>query len=232
MPRISVIFFLLILCCPFAEAKKITFDSRNGLGLGPVFGVTGTPFINYIPEPLSASSTLTPYYGLQPFFDFGNWALQPNISYYKHPKLSGLGTGYSESAEPATFAAHMRLAFIPLYFNARRSRVYFGLSLGSGYTYLTNKRKYTTGQEYTERLKGKGSFFTSFVGAESFLVQQWASGFELGYRNYYVDNLNYNGNTDSAGATQTPGTDKLYLGKKSYFSFRGFYAQINLLLHF
>lgn len=210
----------------------MSYDNRNGLAFGLNMGVTSNAFINYIPEPLDYKSGLTYYYGVQPSFDFGNWALQPNFSFYSHPSISGKGSGYTESSNANTFALQMRLLFIPVYFNSLRQRFYFGTSMGVGETIVDNKSKYDSGPSYDEQLKGTGTIFNSFLGFESFLAQNYTAGLELGWRNYFVDNLKYKGNLDADGTSQTPNTEKNFQGHKVYFSFRGVFAQLNLTVHF
>jgi hypothetical protein len=230
----SSLFLLLflLLWVESAHARQINFASRRGFGLSVSAGLTNNPFVNYIPEPLTYSSAYSTIYTMGFFLDYSNFIIEPGVVWLNHSKASGAGTGYTESATAYTVAPQIRIRLVPAYFNGHKGRFYFGASIGTGQTYIKNSRLLTAGGGFSERVKGSSALLMMFAGVEMFAVQNYAIGLDLGYRNYFTDQLTYLTANDTSGTATTVGADKNIAGRKAFLVSRGFYSQLNFYLHF
>lgn len=241
--KLLAFFFLFsFFAVPCALAKKFTFESMSPFGLGLRAGLAEAPEQSFTVDPQTTSSSYSKFYGLEPFADFGNFALHGSFLLHKHPLFSGsgsdTGTSFSESSDASSTTYGLRLLLIPHRFTNDRARIYVGFGGGIASLSASNTRSYKNAagvvtNTYSEKVKSSSQYLESFLGFEFFLVQNYSLGIEAGYRNMRFDSPEYANDKNVRGQTVVEGSEvKAANGTILAFSQSGFNTALNFNLHF
>jgi hypothetical protein len=220
---------------PAALAKKHTFSSGIPFGLGFRAGISQNPDTDLVAQPRSTSSGFTPFFGFEPFLDFGNFAIRFSGQLHSMPVVSGTGPGstYSETSDVSSFLYGVHLQLAPYISESDTNRAYIKLGLSQAIARGENKRTYTGGTAYTEKFEGKTRELLLGAGFEFFLVQNYSMQIEAGARQLEFERLTSRGGTDLSGATKNSGDPLLNAdGSNKKLNQSSAYFSVGLNLNF
>ncbi|MGZ3694749.1 MAG: hypothetical protein ACXWQO_11240, partial [Bdellovibrionota bacterium] len=101
-------------------------------------------------------------------------------------------------------------------------------------TSMKNKRTYSSGISYTEKVKGSGQAIKFGMGYEFYFVQNYSFQLELGYSMLTISEFKYSAGNDVEGKTRADGESAVFpqTGLVKKFHLDSPYLSLGLSLNF